>query len=560
MKKLLKLLSTISMVSLTLTLLRSSTSWIIIITLLVSLFSFGWLIYKYDFIERIKKLPNVFNPKLEYVLSLILTYFTTNHLLGLLTSNVFSYRIINGVIDNLSEKLYYMRRLIYYIEVHSGLNIKLSSIVLGLVISLSIFFLSLYLIRKLTPIVVNFFKNMTRLEEAYFIIASIVMVFILFLVYMNTSVFSTPTHKEGYTQNYDVVFTTDNGAQIYEDTYKNIFAPENDLRQPLFGLFSYPFGIASEIVAKVFYFVDYTWMYSFMIALFQVLCLNVVVILLARMLNKTTKLIPMLLFSTTYTYLLFAINLEQYVFGMFWLISLIYIYVKNKSSNPYLFSAATGSLLTNGILLPFLAKKEKSIDTFKEMIKYLLIFGLIIVLVGKFADFYNGILGAEKFKMFMGGEKVGLLNQFQQFTHFIVNMFVAPETTVIISPWGLPSYQLAEINNFNIIGILIFIVSIIGFYINREKLIAKIAFGWVLYSVLILGIIGWGTPENGLILYSLYFIWAYFILLYLFVDKVLEKQPIIKKGFFIIIITFFIVVNFFGFTDLLGFGFEIYPR
>ena len=34
---------------------------------------------------------------------------------------------------------------------------------------------------------------------------------------------------------------------------------------------------------------------------------------------------------------------------------------------------------------------------------------------------------------------------------------------------------------------------------------AKISFGWVLFSAIILLFIGWGTAENGLILYSLYF-------------------------------------------------------
>ena len=42
---------------------------------------------------------------------------------------------------------------------------------------------------------------------------------------------------------------------------------------------------------------------------------------------------------------------------------------------------------------------------------------------------------------------------------------------------------------------------------------------WVFFSVVMLLILGWGTQENGLILYALYFGWAYFILIYRFVEK-----------------------------------------
>ena len=38
---------------------------------------------------------------------------------------------------------------------------------------------------------------------------------------------------------------------------------------------------------------------------------------------------------------------------------------------------------------------------------------------------------------------------------------------------------------------------------------SKICFAWVLFSVVLLAIVGYGASENGFILYSYYFSWAF---------------------------------------------------
>ena len=62
---------------------------------------------------------------------------------------------------------------------------------------------------------------------------------------------------------------------------------------------------------------------------------------------------------------------------------------------------------------------------------------------------------------------------------------------------------------------------------------------------MILCIIGWGTMENGLVLYSLYFAWAFLILIYKLLKRVFEKFNL-EKAFRIIIIaisTFLLTYN-----------------
>ena len=45
---------------------------------------------------------------------------------------------------------------------------------------------------------------------------------------------------------------------------------------------------------------------------------------------------------------------------------------------------------------------------------------------------------------------------------------------------------------------------------------------WVAFSAVMLLILGWGTAENGLILYALYFGWAFLALLFQLVEKIGE--------------------------------------
>ena len=46
---------------------------------------------------------------------------------------------------------------------------------------------------------------------------------------------------------------------------------------------------------------------------------------------------------------------------------------------------------------------------------------------------------------------------------------------------------------------------------------------WVMFSVVILLVVGWGSSENGMILYALYFSWAFLVLIYQLVLAIAKK-------------------------------------
>ena len=72
-------------------------------------------------------------------------------------------------------------------------------------------------------------------------------------------------------------------------------------------------------------------------------------------------------------------------------------------------------------------------------------------------------------------------------------------------------------------GAGILVLALISAVLNSKKLSSRIAACWVGFSFVVLCVLGWGTQENGLILYALYFGWAFAMLLYQLVQWIGEK-------------------------------------
>lgn len=489
------------------------------VTMLSFLISF-LLIYKCNLVEKILIKNNYLNKKIEYLLSLFLSIYTLEYFISFI-----SYK---------------------------------NAFILALLALPSVYSIYLFLIRKILPIIVSFFKNLSRDEKIFFFTSTIIITITIGYVYSKTNAFYYPiSNQTHYLKGYDIIYTTDNGALIHQDSFKNFKAPENDLRQPLFALFAFPFGIIATIITSINVFIPPIVGYSFMISFVSVILLSVIAILISRMITKKDSLLVLFLFSSTFPFLLFAINIEQYVIATFWLILLIYNWIEKKSTNPLLFSAAAGTIMTSGILLPIILFRNKFKTYILKMIQYGLTFFTLIVISGVYNSFILGLLDFDKFKSFMGIE-VSFYSKLLQYINFISNCFITPTSIVKTSSLGIPTYQLAPVNSVNIVGVVILTIVIISFIINRNKKIAQLSFGWIIYSFIILCYIGWGTAENGLNLYSLYFSWAFFILLYLFIQKIFTKDPIRKvvlSGLIIILL----IININGMLDIINFGIENYP-
>ena len=108
------------------------------------------------------------------------------------------------------------------------------------------------------------------------------------------------------------------------------------------------------------------------------------------------------------------------------------------------------------------------------------------------------------------------------------------------------------------IGIVILIAAVLGFLYSYKNKMSQIAVCWVGFSVVLLFLVGWGTAENGLILYSLYFAWAYLILIYQFICKWIrnEKAVLAVIGVFAVLM---LLYNLGGLYQIYQFGVINYP-
>ena len=82
------------------------------------------------------------------------------------------------------------------------------------------------------------------------------------------------------------------------------------------------------------------------------------------------------------------------------------------------------------------------------------------------------------------------------------------------------SWQMVPASKIHPAGTLILVLCAISALLNRKKKSSLLAAGWVGFSLVMLLGLGWGTAENGLILYALYFGWAYLVLLFQLAEKI----------------------------------------
>ena len=394
-------------------------------------------------------------------------------------------------------------------------------------------------IDKICPIIKKGIKSITNLEKKYLVIMTLIGIVVSTIIIATTSAFSIPVgNTSKKIQVYDVIYTADSGKLLLMDAYLNPSHEENDLRQPLFGVLAAPFSVIAHIGSDVLPFTNKDRGYAFMFMIIQIILLTISNILIARLLNleEKNKKYLYLLFSLSFPYMLFSILIEQYVIALFYLILTIYTYCKSKNIN-YAYIGATGSLLTSGILFPLITKGKKIKDKIKDLFKCFIAFCTVFFLSGGIrviANLFKNINSLTRFT----GAKVTLLNKVQQFTHFIKSLFFGTEghITYLKTIWA-DSYQISPITTISIIGIVILVLCIISAFINRKKYITKVSIVWVIFSVIMLFVLGWGTQENGLVLYSLYFGWAYFVLIFQLLQNIFKNPKAFKIAIAVLIIS-----------------------
>ena len=375
------------------------------------------------------------------------------------------------------------------------------------------------------------FRESTRKEKAMYVVLYILLAALILFAFSGSEAFSGTDHLHTMLDTgfvYDIIYTSDSCALLRENVYFALTHPQNDLRQPLFAVFASPLlGIpyligrlvsASEIV------------HAAALALGQLLVLLTANFMLARMLklSPAKRMVFMLLSSCTYAQLLFAVMMEQYIVAYFWLIFCMYQICERGKPERMVLWGAGGSLLTSLILLPAMSDKhpvKQFKDWFMDMVEYGLEFVGMILVCCRFDTITALLRSTREMRGYMGGH-ITWENKLFQYTEFVRNCFAAPNAGINLTAEAYPSWQLEPVTALNWVGIGILVLCGISAVWNREKKSTRMAALWAAFSVVMLFVLGWGTAENGLILYALYFGWAFLVLLFQLAEKLEETLRI----------------------------------
>jgi len=328
---------------------------------------------------------------------------------------------------------------------------------------------------------------------------------------------------------YDIVYTSDSTDHFRDGVYTSLWQAHNCIKQPMFTLFAAPLSGAAFFIGKILG-LPAVWC-ALLIDFSQIALLMCCVFLLAKMLHLASykRMCFVLAFLSGYTTLLFAIMLEQFVVSLFWLLILLWQIAEEKQPDPFVFAASGGTIVTNLVCTPLLSAHAFTRNLaawIKDMCRYAGFFVVAWVGSGRIVTLLNLASGVGSELTAFGGGSLTLYERISQYTAFIKNYFLIPlagpvELTQYGQTWE--GWQLLPVTEIQIAGAVIFILALLSVWINRHKRSSLLAGCWVLFSAFALGLLGWGSVENGMILYSLYFGWPFATLLFQLVESLEER-------------------------------------
>ncbi len=434
------------------------------------------------------------------------------------------------------------------------------SLVLTVVAFCAVFSFLALLMNHVSNRICPLFSSLNKFEIGFYVLIVLALCTFTFYAFSGSNAFWGTDLK------YDIVYTSDSADLVNTNVYMRISHSENDLRQPLFGVLSAPFVAFGYLIGLPLSFVSKAYLPMCM-NFVQIILFMLGNVLLAKMMKLTGFLRPLFVsfLSCTYFSLLFTVMMEQYLVSYFWLMFVLYGYFERKEMRTIDICIAGGTLLTSMVVMPYALEKRKDnifIGTIRDVEKILLGFVVIIFALGRLDFVFDLSYKANVLASFTGG--TGFVGRVKQYVSFVASCFVAPETMIDSGErYGHISYQLSDNTalDWSIVGFVIILLCALGFLLDRKNKFTQLCALWAGFSALLLLLIGWGAAENGMILYALYFGWAFAALIYRLFVRVSE---LIKFKLFTLMATAFTMgymcgVNYNGIMELFDFAFTYYP-
>jgi len=364
----------------------------------------------------------------------------------------------------------------------------------------------------------------------------------------------------------DTLYAMDSSAFIYDETYdNNVNGLGTDVRHPFAQSISTPMGVISRVVGQVFHFVPYAQAHIYQ--LFMLIMIAVTGVLVTRLLNVGSaklKVAVFIAYGCLYSTLIFAFAVEQYVQVVFFMVLTVYAFL-NKWSDKWtiaLLIMAAGYTVTSAILgLIFLLQKGALRIRLNKIAVAALAFLLVATASGKLLTLLFFNRQADQVTKFSSG--VEFIEKIYQFINFAATTITAGFHTVIFDG-SYYKYKTDDISmtQLNYIGLLVLVLVLLGFYVTRRTTLGRIAIGWVAYSFVICVVVGWGARFNEFALYSMYFGWAYFILLFealKYIINYIGRSVHSRQNMMIAILGVVSIINVVQYYDVVTFAHRHYP-
>ena len=393
-------------------------------------------------------------------------------------------------------------------------------------------------------------------ERLFLLGAGILFSMMIVFAYLCTQAFYG-AHVGGHWYNFDLIYSSDSGYLVNQDVFRNVGAEQNDLRQPLYGLFAMPFAQIAWLLSWLLPFLSRPY-----ITLWQIMQMGlylIAVILVSRMmgLRGAEKALFLTLLSVCYPTLIFALSVEQYLVAVFYLILLIYLR-KESPGGSLCFIGATGCLLTSGILFPLVTWDRDLRKFVKKTALLCLAFFAVTILSGRLTTFLDMPGYIARYGYYAGGD-VDPVRKLMQYVNFAGACLAAPYSGLDFETLGHASWQLSPVIHWSRIGLLVISLAVCGVIVSRKDSFSRICAAWMGFSLLLLGIVGWGAIDNGLMLYTLYFGWAFAAMVFRFLDWAFRRVRPLKLAVLLALILLLVLRNATALREVLIFGTRFYP-
>ncbi len=382
-----------------------------------------------------------------------------------------------------------------------------------------------YFYALLLPIVKDIVADFQATEFWFVAGVSAILMVAVAVLYLHTNAFAHPVLE------CDLLYSSDSGACINYLSYFRIGGVENDIRSPLFALFTAPFLSIPYLLS---FLLPVANAQAMVLTMAQVPIHVVTWYLFIKMIPNCSisqRLSLLVLAMASYSGFLFSFFPEQYIIAVFWIALFLYRLIQHNRREDYLVIGAAGTMITSAAFAFILERKDEK-PSFGSRIKTILLTGL----KGVGALFAFGCLDVllsyqHVAHLFSYTNVSGsFLQKLMQYSAHVSSTFFAANAgplvmTSELNEWkeiavGKMVWHELPVTALSIAGVILFALALIGFLFNRKQILSKVSLFWVAFSFAVICLFGWGTSENGMFLYTKYFGWAFFLLIVLLVQKV----------------------------------------